>query len=336
MSALGAVLELPRKVGEGLLLRRAEARARTYAPEQSELVRRYHAAAARRLLAARDLRDSDGVPAAGTLYREAGTLAARAVLAGHAVAEVESLEPKAVWQSLRQLVTDGALAHVPASDFDPGGPLDQAAQLAESSDALELDDVAPITARDRLDAVDRALTLLLRDVEPRSVKQLARARVLRIAGLVLSVLALVGGGVAWALAPRNVARGKPVLAHSYWPGSPSADALVNGERESPWGSAASGVPDVWFRVDLQSPYRIDRVVVHNRKDQYAHTSTPLAVELSDDGENFTEVARFEGAAEEGQRWAYEGDGRTARYVRVKRIGGRGLALTEIEVFGQRR
>ncbi|MCA9599057.1 MAG: discoidin domain-containing protein [Myxococcales bacterium] len=319
---------LPKRALEAVVLKEAEARAKSYRPEQSEGVHQLWHAAVRRMRAARDLRNASNVAAAGTLYREAGVLTARAV----ALAAGESFADAAAWPRVRELAEQGALPRTPPSAFADGEPLDEAQDLAEQTDALLLDAVPPVVARQRLDRIDRALVLLLQGVEPRSPKQVRRSRILRIATLALLIIAAIVGLFAWLLAPKNVALGKPTLASSYWPGSATAEALVNGQDESPWGSA-TGQEDGWFRVDLLAPHRIDRVVVTNRKDNYAYTTTPLAVELSSDGESFQEVRRFTGRGGEGQRWVYRGDGQVARFVRVRNVAGHGIALCEIEVYG---
>ena len=84
---------------------------------------------------------------------------------------------------------------------------------------------------------------------------------------------------------------------------------------------------------LKKGFEASLSLVTNCEVNYAYTTTPLAVELSSDGESFQEVRRFTGRGGEGQRWVYRGDGQVARFVRVRNVAGHGIALCEIEVYG---
>ncbi len=328
------VTALPKRAVEAVLLRQAEARAKSYAPEQGARIRSLWLGAIRRMRAARDLRDASNVAAAGTLYREAGVLAARAVVtAQDASANVDDV---AAWKRVQELAEQGTLPTTSVAAFADGEPLDEARDLAEAADPLLVDALPPVLARERLDRIDRGLLLLLAGVEPRTPAQLRRARVLRIALLAVAAIGMLVGLVAWIVAPTNVARDKPTMASSYWPGSPTADALVNGSEESPWGAATGTENDAWFRIDLLKQHRIDRIVIVNRKDGFARFTTPFALELSEDGANFEEVQRFTGKAEAGQRFVYRGNGKNWRFIRVRHIGRKAFALSEIEVYGPAR
>ena len=140
---------LPKRALEAVVLKEAEARAKSYRPEQSEGVHQLWHAAVRRMRAARDLRNASNVAAAGTLYREAGVLTARAV----ALAAGESFADAAAWPRVRELAEQGALPRTPPSAFADGEPLDEAQDLAEQTDALLLDAVPPVVARQRLDRI---------------------------------------------------------------------------------------------------------------------------------------------------------------------------------------
>ncbi len=321
MRLLARLLQLPQRSKEAFLLRAAEAQARGYSPEQAASVRHFHGAAARRLLAARDLRDATNLAAAATLYREAATLAARSVLSAQSVDEpVEPLPRDEVWTRLGDL-----------SGLDAG--LTEARELALREDSTEVDGKPALEIRARLDRVDRALLLLLRQVEPRTPRRIRWARGLRLATAVALLVAMLVALLAWAFAPENVARDKQVEASGYWPGSALATALVNGEKEYPWGSATERGQDPWFRVDLGEVRRIDKVVVVNRRDRHAKDSAPLALSLSEDGKLFEEVAVFQ-HEKPGERWVYRGSNKVARYVKVTRVRrGPALALSEIEVYG---
>jgi hypothetical protein len=313
------LVRLPRRALEIVLQRDAEQRARAYAPEQQERVRMLHAAAVRRIRAGRGLRDASDVVAAGAIYREAAQLAARSVVVTREPVIGDQLEPAAIWERLE----------VPADAFE------HARQLATDTDLLTLDKMSPVRAREHLDRVDRALVQLLGLVEPRSARRIRISRLMRIALGALVLLTALVLLIYWIVSPRNVALGKPASASGYWPGSPPAGELVNGQRETPWGSASSKSADPWFEVDLVRPHAIRKIVIVNRNDGYASTTTPFVIELSDDGRQFRQLATFDGPARSGQRWQHRGGG-NARFVRVRHLGTAAFALSEIEVYGNAR
>ncbi len=320
---LQQIRHVPARVLDVFLLRRAESRARAFSPAQQANVKRLHQAALVRLTSARRLRDASEIIAAGTLYREAALLAARAAVVAHDAEARDDLDAEQAFARLKEL----------ASETDPN--LSEAQRLATDPNRLAIDELGAIEARERLERVDRALGGLLGTIEPRSVRRIRISRVLRLGAVALVALGAIVALILWLLAPKNVARGKPATAISYWPGSAPADALVNGKHESPWGSGTGLVANAWFQIDLLDSHEIERVVVVNRDDGYSYTSAPFVIETSEDGTTFTRIARFEAPATAGQRWVHTGGG-SGRYVRVRRDGGRGFALSEIEIYGKKR
>ncbi len=326
-----------RRLRESLTLREAEQRARVFTPEQSARLGQLYDAALERLRSARDLRDATRIGAASAIYREALLLGPRTLLfAWDPSRPVDSVGPDTAWQELEARL----IAPQPDPRFvDRKGrrvrAFEDARALALQPDLLFLDRMRPVEALRQLDAAHDTLTRLLLTVEARSVRAIRRSRLLRFATLFLVLIGAVIGLVLWITSPDNVALHKPAQASSYWPGSPPADALVNGATESPWGSATQKGPDQWFQVDLLAEYRISRVVVFNRSDVSGRDSVPLAVEFSTDGKSFHEVGRFVGRATPAERWVLPGGGKPARYIRLKKLDLRGLALTEIEVYGSK-
>jgi hypothetical protein len=228
-----------------------------------------------------------------------------------------------------------ALQSSPHAETVDDAAFGRALELVEARDMLVLDDLPPVQALAWLDAVHAVSLGLLRRVETRTPARLRRARVVRLLSLGLTVLALLGAGVFALTRPRNLALHMPASTSSYWRGSPPAAALVNGQIESPWGSAARG-PEAWFAVDLEGPHAIERVVVVNRSDGYARETPPFVLEFSEDGRHFREQARFTAQAAGGERWVFETGRQTSRYVRVRKLDARGFALSEIEVYGSPR
>lgn len=333
MQSVGEIgARVQRRVLDALWLWGPEQRVRAYVPAQADQVRACHRAATERLRAARDLRDARAVPAAAAICREAGRLAAATLLVSRqAGIDVSDMEPAVTWEHLEVLLAaDGELAKR-ASKISP--LLEEARRIVTGRDPLEFDRLTQPVALARLDALDRVASFLLSEVEPRTLTHLRVMRVSRVAILVLYILGVLAFVVSVALRPVNIARGKPVSASAYWPGSAPADALVNGDYETPWGSATGRGKNGWFTVDLLLPYKVRSVEVVNRSDHFAHDTPPLLVELSDDGLKFQEVTRFTEPGSPGSRWVWKGYGRVTRYVRIRRPD-RNFAISEIEVFGR--
>lgn len=320
---------IPKRAVDVVLQRRAETRARAYTPEQRDRVRVLHQAAKRRIRAARELRDASDIVAAGTLYREAGVLAARACVVAQDPESDGELDAAEAWSRLDR-ITGGE----PSAEGAAETPYERARRLATDPDLLAIDKLAAVPAREHLEQIDRALAALLGSLEPRSVRRIRVSRVLRLALVALALLGALAAMIVWLLSPNNVARGKPASAVSYWPGSGPADELVDGQKESPWGSATGRSHDAWFQIDLLDTFEVRRVVVINRDDGFAHTTVPFVIELSEDGSSYSELSRVEGPAAPGQRWSRTGSGR-GRFVRVRQLSGTGFALSEIEVYGKK-
>jgi hypothetical protein len=329
---------LASRLREFFTLREAERRAKAYTPEQRAHLARLHEAAVERLRAARDLRDATRIGAAGAVYRETLLVLPRAVLfASDPARVVESLDAASAWQELESSL----LTPEPDPAFrDEKGrrvhAFREAQALALEQDPLVLDRLAPVDAINRLDLVHETAIRLLERIEPRSEQVIRLSRVTRLVAGAAAVLAMLALGVVWAVRPKNVAFGKPVSASSYFPGSPAADALVNGEIESPLASATARSGLAWFSIDLLGDHAIGKVVIYNRSDQFGRETTPFSVELSADGKSFREAVRLSDQSTPGQRWVLELHGEVARYVRLRKLDKSGLALSEIEVYGSKR
>jgi hypothetical protein len=318
-----------------LWLGAAERRARSYSSAQLEKIAAYHAGAAVRLAAARDLRDAARIAAAGAVYREAALLTAFAlVAAAEPATEVEALGAQALFARLQDMSSDFALPPRRLERFRAG--LAEAERLVTDPDRLALDRSKPIVAVERLEKVHAVLERLLGRVEPRSARQIRRSRWLRLSTIALVSLLVTTTLFVYALSPNNVARGKPVATRVHDPRTPPLGRLVNGEVENSYGASTGRVKNAWFRIDLGKPHEILRIAIHNRNDRWARESTPFLIELSDDGRSFREVTRFTGPAEPRQRFTWKAGRETARYVQVRKLDHRGLALNEIEVFGYER
>ncbi|MBK8996740.1 MAG: discoidin domain-containing protein [Myxococcales bacterium] len=302
---------LAHKLVEPLLLSDALARARALPKDHAPRARELGAAARRRADAARALRSEEHDVAALRLEREAALLALEALLAARGE---PAGAPADAWSHLTALP-------------DPPPGLDAARKLLESDDPLVFDALAdPRRARAELAPT---LDWLLRLAEPRTERELRRARVGRVAALSAGL-----GGALWLCLwlfvwPANEAAHKPAHMSSLVRGGTPTENLTDGVRGRPF-STSERQSDAWARVDLLNVVAIERVTIFGA----AETSLPLIVELSDDDRKFTQVAQLAGAPVNG-RWAAELGKKRGRFVRVRHPGQGVLSLSEIEVWGKR-
>jgi hypothetical protein len=162
------------------------------------------------------------------------------------------------------------------------------------------------------------------------VRTVRRARFAAV-GLVLVVLGVGAFSYRGAHAPpgeRNLARGKPVTASSFYREEPFPTArLVDGNRN------AIGFHTEWeenpsVTIDLMAPEHVHRVVVYNR-NEYRERAVPMIVETSADGKAYREFARRDDTFAE---WEAKGATVQARYVRLRITHHSCLHLNEVEVY----
>jgi len=316
------------RLRDAFLLERAAGRIASRSPDQQDRIRALYDAAAARTGIARELVDSRQHGTAFTLLKEAIVLYLAAISldrggdppqrASYVNGEVDALLAK------------GALPNPPKELDDIRFWLDEPDPLA--FDALDHEEALAWRAK-----IDVVIDYLRDLVDPRTERDLKVIRAVRLsaAGVVLAILL---SALAWkALAPTNLALGKPVSASSRHPQSKAApDGLTDGSTSGPYGVHTRAENEAWVMVDLQSVYRIDRVKVFNRNDGYFDEGLPFALELSENGKDFVEVDRRTKPFSRLRPWVYEGDRKPARYVRVRKIGHGYVALSELEVYGSAR
>jgi len=145
------------------------------------------------------------------------------------------------------------------------------------------------------------------DAPRRKVDRLLVLRFCRLA-LVVVALVLIVLGISRLTLGTNLAAGKPIKTSSSWPGcasDPACDGLLlfhTVDENRPWAE-----------VDLQKVQNIHRVEVKNRPDCCADRVVPLVVEVSTDGQQWTEVGRKN---EEFATWSLKFPSRPARYVKL--------------------
>lgn len=161
---------------EPLLLTRAGALARALTGEQRAEVERLAAATAARVRVARDLREPELVPAALCLGREALALSVSALLAARGRSRGKALPPAEAWAALRELAEQGELALPESSSLGV---------LMTSDDPAHADALDPDARRRTQDELDTLLDAVRARYEPRTGRQLAVQRGLRVGALLL-------------------------------------------------------------------------------------------------------------------------------------------------------
>lgn len=311
---------------DSLLLEGASRRIEGRSPEQQRRIRELFDGASVRAAIASELVDARQHGAAFALLKEATALYVHAIAVAHH--PERNLPPV---DSTADSLSQG-LATLP----HPPPELAKVRPWLEDGDPLAFDRLPHDEALERRAQLDRFIEDLRHRIEPRTERELSLVRKLRLGALgfiIASALSFLG----WkALAPTNIARGKPVMASSRHPQSTAPpDGLTDGSTGGAYGVHTRDEDGAWVMVDLQSSYRVGRIKVFNRGDGYFDEGLPFALELSENGVDFTEVERRTTSFSRLRPWAFDANGQQARYVRVRKIGRGYVALGELEVYGAR-
>lgn len=221
------------------------------------------------------------------------------------------------------------------------GPLNGTPARAAFLDQVRAPDpraVERLTPAEAAEAA-RASRLVVRAVaalvEPRDGSEIRFIRRARVGTVGLVALALV----AWFVASRsgpNLALHKPVATSGVFPTATSPPGgLTDGVTTGSYGvhTAVGGIP--WVSVDLQGVYRIKKVKVYNRGDGWFDGGLPMTVQLSENGKDFVDVGTQTSTFGQWVPWTLRVDHKRARWVRVRGGDGKYVALSELEVFGDR-
>ncbi len=328
---LGGQLQkrLRARAREVLLLESAEKTAAGCSAPVRDHLRDLCAAADRRLDGLAVLRNGEHAVPAVLLTREAIAILISAWLFARGEhGDGPPLPPAAAWQRLRELSEAGKL--------DPLPPvLEQAPELLSAADPTRLDRADPQALTAARDAGDRVVRWLRAQLELRTVRQIKLERRLRLVGVSVAAAIFLGGAVAWAVMPTNVARGKPVTTSSHRRGTPPPEGAVDGDHGGTFGFHTQTDSPPWVQIDLEAPHLISEVVVVNRNDGHFDAAIPLELSLSDDGATWNKVAERTERFTASRPWHARLDNREARYVRLSVPRRTFLALSEVEVYGKR-
>lgn len=313
---------------DAFLLERASRRIASRSPEQQHRIRELYDAATTRAGVARELVDSRQHGTAFTLLKDAIVLYLAAIAIendGDPLQRVSYVNGE-----VDALLAKGALPNPPAELEDLRFWLDEPDPLA--FDRLAHDEALAWRAK-----IDVLIDYLRDLVDPRTERELKVARAVRLSAVGVVVAALLSAFAWKALAPTNLALDKPVSVSSHHPQSKAPpNGLTDGSTSGPYGVHTRAENEAWVMVDLQGVYRIDRIKIFNRNDGYFDEGLPFALELSENGTDFIEVEQRTKPFSRWRPWIHEGDGKAARYVRVRKVGRGYVALGELEVYGSAR
>lgn len=306
---------------EFFLLEKAEERARRLDGARGERVRALYDAAVARRRCADELLGPPVVASAFVLYRDALRLFARArqldtLVEGAAVEEQEAT----ALASLRETIE--------AMEEPRKARLLAAYERLASDDVLAFDrfpdeDVARVREEN-----DDLFRWLEGTVDPRTVGKLRAMRVLRLAGIALTVIMLLRAGYHRLFSPSDVALGKPVSASSRFPGTPDPQGLTDGDTHA-LGVHTTVESSPWVTIDLGQSRSIKTIRVHNRTDCCFDEGLGLTVEVGDPSDPAPFVAQ---QSTHYEIWEIDVGGKTSQTVRLRLPRNGYIALSEVEVF----
>ena len=141
------------------------------------------------------------------------------------------------------------------------------------------------------------------------------------------------GGLLPALpvaAETDIARGKAAIACHSESASLTPDRAVDGNSSSRFAAGGGCTHDTWYILDLGNNYDVSRVCINW---EAAHPSV-YALEISEDGQSFTEMKTVEGADAGWVETSVRGMGRFLRIREVTRaLAPYGFSMWDLEVYG---
>jgi hypothetical protein len=299
------------------------------APAKFETMRLYFSAATRRLQAAQDLKGSSHPAEALPLYQQGSLLMALAFLVSKSRdVDVATLAPSEAFGQLGTALAEAAIK-TPA-DFET------AKQILLSRDPLAFDRLSPDELRRQADVLETTANWLATLVDVRSGHELKVARFIRLTVTVVAALGILIWLSIKIFSPKNIAFNKPVTSSSVHPsyGAP-AQGANDGSKSGRFDFCSAEEELPWWMVDLQKTVRIGEVKVFGRGDCCYDQSIPLALEASDDGTTFRQIAERTTPFSESNPWVIRPDALTTRFIRLRTERRSVLVLTEVEVYAKK-
>jgi hypothetical protein len=125
----------------------------------------------------------------------------------------------------------------------------------------------------------------------------------------------------------NLATGSIVTISSRHPSSPDPSHVVDGDIYQ-LGFHTNLEQNPWVLLDLGREKLVHHIIFYNRADCCQERAVPLVIQLSHDGQKFTDVSRID---KRFNKWDAEIPAQSARYIRATTPKFEFLHLSEIEV-----
>jgi hypothetical protein len=139
----------------------------------------------------------------------------------------------------------------------------------------------------------------------------------------------------WVFSPKNLAKGRPATASGAAMFSSLPAGAVDGSTSGAFGYHSVMEDKPWLAVDLGRSYALEQVKVYGRGDGPFDQSVPLALEVSDDGATYRQIAERAEPFSSMDPWIVKPQGVVAQFVRVHTLRQSYLVLGEVEVYGHK-
>ncbi|MEO6602425.1 MAG: discoidin domain-containing protein [Polyangiaceae bacterium] len=259
------------------------------------------------------------------LYRDAALLFGDAFGTAEGLEAVDSKAPDVRFAELTRLFSPSTRRDTEASES-----LARLGTLVRA-DPLELGRLSGPEGSSEISEFARAVHWLAERLDLRTPLSIQLHRASRV-GIALAVFAVVLAAItAWAFPPVDLALNKPVRAssHAY---DTLPEGAVDGIRYGQLGFHSGNDATPWLIVDLGRVTTFREVKVVGRAECCYDQAIPLAVEVSQDGQAFSEIARRTEPFTQYEPWVVHPGPTQARYIRLRTLRHSYLVLSELEVY----
>jgi hypothetical protein len=149
-----------------------------------------------------------------------------------------------------------------------------------------------------------------------------------LAALLLAAVFAYAAARVHAKTHPNLALGRPVTASSLNGYGPDPNLLTDGITDA-IAFHTNGGEQQWVVIDLGEVKKFDKIVVYNRPGCCAERAVPLKVEVSNDNQNYRQIAE---RIETFNKWAANNLNAEGRYVRLKNTPPNFFHLAEVEIY----
>jgi hypothetical protein len=197
--------------------------------------------------------------------------------------------------------------------------------------------MAKLTEEERESFAPGLHELVMRLAEPLEFEahRLGRAlfarwsRVLAVALVLLVAAGLGGRWLSKKLGKPDIALHAKVTVSSQFPGQGTNHALlVDGDPDTLGFHTLDGGQQ-WVVIDLGKVRKFDKIVVYNRPDGFEDRAVPLKVEVSNDNQNWKQIAERK---ETFDKWTAKGLHAEGRYVLLENTPPNFFHLAEVELY----